>query len=70
VPLPFTQETQLDRAWVSVGAARRLGERILLRLGFRYQSWTDYKVDGVDRPNQDNYSGLVSLNYEFPPYIF
>ena len=69
-PLAFTQETRLDRAWVGVGAARRLGKRILLRFGFRYQSWTDYKVSGVDRPNQDNFSGLVSLNYEFSPYIF
>ncbi len=70
VPRPFSQETQLDRAWVSVGAARRLGERILLRLDFRYQSWTDYKIDGIDQSNQDNYSGSVSLNYEFPSYFF
>lgn len=69
-PLPFSREEQLDRAWISLGVNRRLGERILLRLNFRYQSWIDYTVAGVKRPNQDNYTGSMTLNYQFSPYIF
>jgi hypothetical protein len=69
-PLPFSQETQLDRAWISLGVNRRLDERILLRLNFRYQSWIDYEVGGVKLPNQDNYTGSMTLNYQFSPYIF
>jgi hypothetical protein len=69
-PLPFSQENQLDRAWISLGVNRQLGERILLRLNFRYQSWIDYEVGGVKLPNQDNYTGSMTLNYQFSPYIF
>lgn len=69
-PLPFSREEQLDRAWISLGVNRRLGERILLRLNFRYQSWIDYEVGGVKLPNQDNYTGSMTLNYQFSPYIF
>ncbi len=64
------QEGQLDRAWISLGVNRQLGERILLSLSFRYQSWIKYEVAGVNRPNKDNYTGSMTLNYEFSPYIF
>jgi len=66
-PLPFSQVSQLDRAWVGLTATRLLGEKFLLTMGFRYQRWLDHVVGGVQRPTQDNYTGSLRLDYEFDP---
>ena len=63
-------EERLDRVWVGFGAQRELGKRVGLILNFRYQRWIENEINGVPGPRQENYSGSLSLSYDFHPYIF
>jgi hypothetical protein len=68
--VPVTRDFRLDQVWTSLEATRRLDDRVLLSMRFRYQRWVENLIDGLSQPKQDNISGSITLNYHFDPYVF
>ena len=68
--VPATRDFRIDQVWTSLEATRRLDDRVHLRMRIRYQRWIEHLVNGVSQPKQDNFSGSITLNYDFDPYVF
>jgi len=63
-------EREFTEVWFDTSAIRRLTENLDISFRFRYVRRLDDIVGTTIRPESENFTGAVTIRYEFEPYRF